>query len=286
MIERLKQLLLQRTSAALQSLKQLLLQRTSAALQSFSPQRASRLLQRLQGFAGQLQGIGYGSLSIADEVRAIAPLLPAHDAVVFDVGANCGDWTRSLLAIAPSQISRIVAFEPSMHHAKALSALPSPPCEVVAMAVASSEGMSRLYSNAPGSGLASLHERRLEHFDIQHRFQEMVTTTTLDSFCQSRQIEIIHFLKMDVEGHEYEALKGAAGLLSRRSIRGLAFEFGGCNIDSRTFFQDFWYLLRGHGFDIFRVAPGGRLWPVLQYSEALEAFVTTNYVAVLRDAVL
>jgi hypothetical protein len=89
-------------------------------------------------------------------------------------------------------------------------------------------------------------------------------------------------MKMDIEGHELSALRGAANALGTGVIRALAFEFGSGNINSRTFFRDYWELLtKSHNYRIRRVLPGGRLLPVDRYSEELEYFRgVTNYVAV------
>ena len=102
----------------------------------------------------------------------------------------------------------------------------------------------------------------------------------IDTYCDERGIEQIDFVKMDIEGHELMALKGCAGLLERGHIRALSFEFGGCNIDSRTYFQDFWYLLRGVNFRLYRVLPDSSLLRIKSYTEQLEVFTTTNYFAV------
>jgi hypothetical protein len=50
-------------------------------------------------------------------------------------------------------------------------------------------------------------------------------------------------MKMDIEGHELFALRGAKRALARGVIRPLSFEFGTGNINSRTFFRDYWDLL-------------------------------------------
>ena len=58
----------------------------------------------------------------------------------------------------------------------------------------------------------------------------------------------------------------------------IQFEFGGTSIDSRTYFQDFWYLLKDD-FDIYRVGPTG---PILikEYTERDEIMIFMNYLAV------
>ena len=88
---------------------------------------------------------------------------------------------------------------------------------------------------------------------------------------------------MDIEGHELHALRGAARILKRRGVDAIEFEFGSANVNSRTFFRDYFDLLTAAGFAISRIAPGGTLFPVRIYHERLEYFRgATNYLAVLQ----
>ena len=84
-------------------------------------------------------------------------------------------------------------------------------------------------------------------------------------------------VKIDVEGHELTALKGFGNALN--ATRVLQFEFGGCNIDTRTYFQDFWYFFKGQDFEIYRITPVGAE-KITRYNERDEFFSTTNYIAV------
>ena len=82
---------------------------------------------------------------------------------------------------------------------------------------------------------------------------------------------------MDVEGHELDVLRcGEAAMLNASVIQ---FEFGGCNIDTRTFFQDFWYFFKDRHFDIYRITPLGAE-KIDKYNEYHEFYSTTNYIAV------
>jgi hypothetical protein len=84
-----------------------------------------------------------------------------------------------------------------------------------------------------------------------------------------------------VEGHEYDLLLGATEAL--KNIMIIQFEFGGSNIDTRTFFQDFWYFFQNLGFDVYRITPSKPLL-VETYSECDESFRATNYIAVRKNA--
>ena len=59
----------------------------------------------------------------------------------------------------------------------------------------------------------------------------------------------------------------------------VSFEFGGCNIDTRTFFKDFWYFFSEIEFSLFRITPSGYLFPLKSYQETYEQFRTMNFVA-------
>lgn len=105
----------------------------------------------------------------------------------------------------------------------------------------------------------------------------------IDDVVEEHGLDHIDLLKIDVEGHELSVLKGALNNLQRGRVRALTFEFGSGNINSRTFFHDFWDLLTPLGFRIFRVLPTGRLMPIREYYEDCEYFRgVTNYIAVLR----
>ncbi len=69
-------------------------------------------------------------------------------------------------------------------------------------------------------------------------------------------------------------------MLKRREIEIIQLEFGGCNVDSRTYFHDFWTMLN-ENYNFFCVLKDG-LQPIQQYSLLDEIFITVNFVAVLK----
>jgi hypothetical protein len=148
------------------------------------------------------------------------------------------------------------------------------------VALGDREGHAVLRSDRERSGLASLHDRRLGHFGIEFVHQEQVRITTIDAFCRQRSIGRIDFLKLDVEGHELAVLQGAQDLIARDAIDVIQFELGGCNIDSKSYFQDFYYRLDPK-YSIMRITRHV-LIPVTEYTELDEVFVTTNYLALAR----
>ena len=108
----------------------------------------------------------------------------------------------------------------------------------------------------------------------------MVTIKKIDDYLAENQISYIDLLKLDIEGNELQALKGAEDSLKNGKIKAIQFEFGTCNIDSRTYFRDFWYLLSDR-YNIYRLLKDS-LYPVTYYSEYDEVFATINYYAELK----
>ena len=84
-------------------------------------------------------------------------------------------------------------------------------------------------------------------------------------------------MKNNKNRKKLKALNGAAQMINSKQIDVIQFEFGGCNIDSRTYFQDFYYLLKDN-YKIYRILKDG-LYQINQYKEIYEAFTTTNYLA-------
>ncbi len=84
--------------------------------------------------------------------------------------------------------------------------------------------------------MGSLTKRKLDHFNIRFNVQEAVGTIRFEDYWISeldrRRVDIV---KIDIEGHELVALRGFGEALSETSV--LQFEFGGSNIDTRTFFR-------------------------------------------------
>jgi FkbM family methyltransferase len=239
-------------------------------------------LARFEHFFRMGQGKGWGSSTVEQEVLAALSLITTDNyksVVALDVGANVGRWTSAFLTAVPN--AEVYAFEPS---ATAFDSLQKALGEdqrvhLTRTALGAEVGMGTLFADNAGSGLASLTKRKLDHFDINFDYSEEVAITTLDEWFAAQPpmtggAPLI--LKMDVEGHELDVLRGAETTL--QNINVVQFEFGGCNIDTRTYFQDFYYYFKSAGFRIFRLGPKG-LEHVARYTENDEAFTTTNYFA-------
>ena len=252
----------------------------------FSRIACSSLLQRPVRFADAyinvLLGRGAGTgWSISEEARAVFEHVHRPAPVIFDVGANVGDWSAAILQRIPN--ARLFMFEPSPECRDQIMRLNLPIAKLEPCAVGEFNGRAALYRSSVLDGSASLHARGETYFKDRIYDTIEVDVETLDAIIQHEGIDFVDFLKMDIEGHELAALRGAEEALDAHKIGALSFEFGGGNINSRTFFRDFWELLSSHGFRIGRITPGGILLEVTAYYEDLEYFRgVSNYIAELK----
>lgn len=255
----------------------------SVASRLLANRPAQRMLQRTVVIANYFMGIGSGAHTASSGEAGVLADLGRYGKppfVVFDVGANQGQFLHLALDIVAREKTQIHCFEPATATFSMLSQRYSAYSEIRLnnFALGASRCEATLYFDKPGSGLASLTQRRLEHFGIDHGEHEVVQIDTVDAYCETNGIAEITLLKIDVEGHELDVLRGATKMMAKRAIGAITFEFGGCNIDTRTFLQDYWYLFRDCGMKLFRVTPSGYLYPIDSYQEVMEQMVTTNFV--------
>ncbi|MEO8769696.1 MAG: FkbM family methyltransferase [Ferruginibacter sp.] len=203
---------------------------------------------------------------------------------LFDVGANQGTYSIELANIFLGRKYMIHSFEPSKPTFDVLIKNLGNRKGIIANNLGCGERKEnlKLFTRGPVSGMSSVYKRKLDHIGIEMSQVEDVTFTTIDEYCLEKKMEHIHFLKMDIEGHEYKCLSGAATMLKNKSIDFIQFEFGGCNIDSRTYFQDYWYLLN-QDYNIYRIVKNG-LVHIKKYNERLEVFKNINYLAELKKS--
>jgi FkbM family methyltransferase len=258
--------------------------------------RLQRLWSRLHTVSVFAMNYGGGAfIETSGEVWVLSEVVrPACAAVsspvVFDVGANVGDYSVLVHSLVPA--ARIYAFEPAapvyeqlVQHLSSVGNADT--LKAFNFGFSDEEKTVDLYSYSVEGHEASVIssiDRRLptQILQVEVANAEQINVRTLDGFCASQGIERIDFLKLDVEGHELAVLRGANDVLERGAISMIQFEFGPANIYSRTYFYDFWSMLSGR-YDIFRIIPGG-IVPITDYGEHLEVFLTTNYFAKRKSA--
>lgn len=166
----------------------------------------------------QRQFYFFGTYFVEEEILAQWDRFARGSRVIFDVGANAGIYSLAAVAVNPQV--QVHAFEPTPEIARGLretiaeNRLGSN-ISVHELAVSERTGRAALMryrgSDDTNGGMNFI----VEQSDAS---AESVGTTSIDEFCDAQGIEMIDLLKMDIQGHEASALRGAERMLSEGRI--------------------------------------------------------------------
>jgi FkbM family methyltransferase len=219
------------------------------------------------------------------EFALISKIIKKGD-VVFDVGANVGEWSYTSLMVAGTL--KLYCFEPVEETFLQLTKnLGQTGAMLNNVAIADSNGTKifNYYNKNPKLARMSTFYRRSEALEQRLEMQPKkieVRVQTLDSFCKDNPILRIDYLKIDTEGSELDVLRGAEGILSRGVVRKLQFEYGGNFKEADITIKQVCELLTKYGFSLFRIIPDGLLH-ISRWRDSLENYTYSNFLAVCSE---
>jgi FkbM family methyltransferase len=154
--------------------------------------------------------------------RELIPVFAPHipdEAVVIDVGAHAGQFSKLFAKMAPR--GRVYAFEPSAYArsilTRSLAFNRLNHVKVVPMGLSDAPGELILHTPIKARGGLGFG---IAHFgddgeDSRDTVDQIVPLTTLDAFAQQEGLSRLDFLKADVEGWEVNVLKGGLATLAK-----------------------------------------------------------------------
>jgi FkbM family methyltransferase len=204
---------------------------------------------------------------------------------VFDVGSHVGQWASHVLRL--NQHINLHCFEPSKKTFKVIQQKGFKKNVICNnFGLGSENTFKKLYVYGELSEGSSFYLRKgLEKIvgtELRAKTED-AEIRTLDSYCKERDIREIDFLKIDVEGHELDVIKGGKEYFESERIKITQFEYGGCYIDSRILLKDFFEIFEGMNYDIFLLYPT-RVCKIPRYDQRLENFQYKNFL-IINNAV-
>ena len=198
--------------------------------------------------------------------------------IAFDIGAAKGDWTKIALDADPDVV--VHCFEPTAHRFGLLSARSFGPRAVLnKVGIGDASGETEIFLDASG-GSNSLFPQR---YDGKPPQVETVTITTIDAYCRTHGIEHVDFIKMDIEGYETAAIRGAEHMLRAGKIGIIQFEYGYVFLDAGTSLMKLMEYMRGvnPAYEFHKIMPDGTR-AVPRYQHELDNFKTQNWAIIKR----
>lgn len=207
------------------------------------------------------------------------------DMLIFDVGANVGDYAKYIFSIDPNV--KIYCFEPVYNTYNTL--LNNLSSEIAAgKVIANNFGLSNEVKEAEMfiydelDGRNSLHYNKEHIFDTNILHKEKIRLSTLSSYTIQNKISKIDFLKIDVEGHETNVIEGASELIENKMIKCIQFEYNN-NWEAAGFtLENTFKKLSKIGYTFYRLTIWGKI-RIIKFHQSIENYKHANYVALIDD---
>jgi FkbM family methyltransferase len=171
--------------------------------------------------------------------------------VLFDVGANVGDWTRAAAARCPT--AAIHAFEiapPTFERLRERTrGLEGVRCQPFGLSDAPGQVRLRHFVDSPALTTASAYPHPFPSQELVGEIQRG------DDYVSRTGVERIDLLKIDVEGMEEAVLKGFSSLFARQGIDLVQFEYGRVSILNGFLLRNAYAFFREHGYVVGKIYP-------------------------------
>jgi FkbM family methyltransferase len=211
------------------------------------------------------------------EVTILNKIAKMNPSVIIDGGANVGDYSMISNKIMPD--CKIYAFEPVeatfqqfLTNIKDLQnivpikkGLFKENCELEINLFDSNEHSS-LYDI---DGIANISDHK-----------QTIGLIRGDDFIKDNNIASIDFLKLDIEGAEYDALLGFENAIKGGIVKLVQFEYGYINISTKKLLIDFYTFFEANGYIVGKVFP--KNVEFRNYNFKYEDFIGPNFVAVKK----
>lgn len=214
------------------------------------------------------------------ELTVINKLAKFNPSVIIDGGANVGDYSLILNQIIPE--CTIYAFEPVKST-----------CDKLINRVRDITNIKPIENGLFSENCTKeinlfnleTHSSQSTLYDIKNSFKPIdkcsIALIRGDDFVEEYGINKIDYLKLDIEGAEYEAITGFEESFKAKKIKAVQFEYGYINISTKKLLIDFYTLFEEYGYVVGKIFP--KNVEFRDYDFKYEDFLGPNYIAVDKN---
>lgn len=213
------------------------------------------------------------------ELRVLQVIAGFGPKVVFDIGANEGEWCRLMAGLSPS--AAIHAFEilPSTFDKLTKNTMALDQVKRVNYGLSDEEGTVTINIGRETETSTAFKVPGMRSHDDYYKSTVECCVRKASSYIRENSVEHIDFVKIDVEGMDFSVIRGFEDCLDRVDV--VQFEYGVFNIGSHALLADICHYFESRGFAV------GKVWPkrvtFFEYDYQMENFHGSNFVAVKKS---
>ena len=225
----------------------------------------------------------YGSFKATGEENFI-DMISGEIRVCLDIGANIGNYSKLLINKTNAKIYAYEPLEKSFDELKKIKEKHKDRFFIEKLALGNEDGIKKISSANDKSEKASFEKNldKLSFIDKDNLREFDVSIKKLDSLNFFNSHSKVDFLKIDVEGYEYEVLLGGKKFIDFNSPKFIQIEINWHQLFKKVNLYEFSKLLKD--YDIFKILPHGKNLIFIDPSRPENnIFHLSNFVFIRKD---
>jgi FkbM family methyltransferase len=241
-----------------------------------APPSLSKLLERFVGaFHRALNNVNFDMMSNG-EWRVLRIITSRNPSLIFDVGANKGEWSLLASQMSPRCIIHSFEIVPSTYKSLELATKNIENIVTVNSGLSNENGTIPI-NIGPHSDTSTAYKINAMEYHNQYYNQEIdCTVIKASDYLIEKNVAHIDFVKIDVEGMDLKVIEGFEEALN--SVQAIQFEYGVFNIASHDLLADFFCYLKKRDFVVGKIFP--KYVQFMEYDAHMENFHGSNFIAV------
>lgn len=211
------------------------------------------------------------------EFTVLKKIVKFGPSVIMDGGANIGGY--SLLINQLSPIPRVFSFEPVKSTFNKLKKNVAACKNIFPVEKGLyKENCTKEINIFASDTHSSIYDIQGLHYESSEK--QTIELVSGDDFMKANNISEIDFLKIDIEGSEYDAILGFDENITKGTIKAIQFEYGYINISTKKLLIDYYNYFESKGYILGKIFP--KIVEFRKYEFKYEDFIGPNFIAVRK----